>query len=219
VDAGIELPARKLGAQLAVGTPPLPAPAPRLAPATLELVTEQLLNGARVGPVVTEIVTRARSQVHVRAGEQREWLFTQNPLDPTRVSGALLDHRGKTIVEYEETDLRSSLRIRGWLDVLTFRIDATAMASLRPTGRRRSGSGTTFDQLIQEKPQDGIVEAWWDAETLIPGEVTVRRGAAVTRTRLRSLRWSIDEAVLVAPSQRFPAYRVQGLDEDWRTGR
>lgn len=106
--------------------PPPPEDYPEL-PAGSENWSEITVAFVQRGPkgeaLGQSVVSRARSRVHLALPrQQREWLFMQNPRDPRRASGKLIDHRRKVIVKYTESDLRIEGIARGWADIIS--IDA-----------------------------------------------------------------------------------------------
>ena len=63
------------------------------------------------------MVLRTRDRILVKT-DQREWLFERNPVDPRRVTAKVVDHAGKLVVGYEESDVRNLLGLNGWAEVL-----------------------------------------------------------------------------------------------------
>lgn len=107
------------------GTPPaapepppeLPAEAMGLKPLTFEVGGRPAPPGGP--PAAAQRVTQTVDRVHVQVSPTREWLYTRNPVDPRRVSGVMIDHAARVLVDFEESDLRNAFGIRGWLDVVT----------------------------------------------------------------------------------------------------
>jgi hypothetical protein len=216
VAGDIELPVRRTNDLPVVEPPPvLPAAARHLPPLTLRFVNDG--GGATARPMEYTFV-RGRGRGHLRTNDGRgEWLFTQNPVAPARVSGAYADHTARTITEYSETDLRLALNLRGWLDVLTCRFRADALSAMQPSGRRLIVNDVGFDQHVRTDDGDGIREAWWNADLLVAAKVVLRHGAVRVQSRLQSVTRGIDDALLAPLSERFPGYAVRGYSDDWKT--
>jgi len=190
--------------------PAVPAAAEHLAPITYTLVTtwDGMAGGGRR---IEQRITRSRDRalLIVDAGA-REWFFERNPVHPDRVSGWLVDHEARRILAHDESSLRTMLRIRGWIDVLTMRFDPTALNALADTGTRRTVAGETF-RLFRASGQSptGIVEVWWSDGLLLPLELVTRESADVTATaRVLGLSTEVDASALASPQQRFPEYRL-----------
>jgi len=188
--------------------PPVPAGAERLEPIAYTLVTTwRATAGAERS--TTQRITRARDRAHVVLdGGGQEWLFERNPVHPDRVSGYLIDHAAREIRVQHDSDLRNSLRIRGWADVLLMRFDPGAVARLRDTGERRQVEGVRFHRFVaSEEPVAGVTEVWWSQELLLPLAWTTRESDTVTvKTRVEHLSRDVDRGLLADPSTRFPGY-------------
>jgi len=218
-EATIEPPERRADRLPAVElAPPLPPAAATLTPTTFRFVEERHSPNTSARTTLERIVTRGAGGIHVRtAGAHGEWLFRQNPVDPTRVSAAYADHRTRTIVEYEETDLRIALNVRGWLDVLTTPMRPGVLETMQPTGGHRQAHGLVFQHYRDTRPDHSAVEAWWSPEALVAAEFIVNDGGVRTRTRLVGLDSAIDESLLAPLADRFPEYQIRGLDDDWKS--
>jgi len=201
-------------------SPPTPDPVPRVPAAAEEIVpiaytlTTTWEGAAGSRPPVVQHVTRARDRVHVLVnGGRHEWVFERNPVYQDRVSAWQVDHAAREIRAHQETDLRNSLHIRGWIDVLTMRFDLATLGSLRDTGERRQVAGATFHRFRSYQSREpGVVETWWSPEWLLPLELVTRESGAVTATaRIHDLSRNIDVSLLSSPAQRFPAYAAVDL--------
>jgi len=117
------------------GPPPnLPEGAEGIAPLTIQaIVRRHTTSGA--SETLRQTISRTADRIHVAADNGREWLFERNPRDPRRVSAALVEHASQAIVRYEESDLRMTLGIRGWSDVLAL----GGESDLLKVERRRAG--------------------------------------------------------------------------------
>lgn len=107
-------------------------PPPALPPEALD-VTPSIFAvhaGTEGSPAAVQTVTRTVDRVLVEMPGNIEWLFVRNPTDIRRVSAMWTDHATKTIVVYEESDLRRTMGIRGWLDVITLGTDASSRSAL-----------------------------------------------------------------------------------------
>jgi hypothetical protein len=190
--------------------PAVPAAAESLAPITYTLVTtwDGVAGGRRR---IEQQVTRTRDRALLIVDDgTREWYFERNPVHPGRVSGWLVDHEARRILAHDESSLRTMLRIRGWIDVLTMRFDPAALEGLADTGTERTVAGETF-HLFRASPQPptGVVEVWWSDGLQLPLELVTRESADVTATaRVLGLTTDVDMSVLASPQQRFPGYRV-----------
>ena len=110
--------------------PELPAGADQVDPLTFEMITTHT---PRKGKAASQrqVVSRTKDRIHI-ATAGKEWLFEQNPVDARRVSAYLVHHDAKTVVLHEESDLRNTLGITGWADVLTVGTDPASPHALTP---------------------------------------------------------------------------------------
>lgn len=110
-------------------------PPPALPPEALDVTPSVLeVHAATDGPTAArQIVTRTVDRVLIESPGNREWLFVRSPTDVRRASAMWTDHATKTIVVYDDSDLRRTMGIRGWFDVIAPTLDA---------GGRRAPSGT-----------------------------------------------------------------------------
>jgi hypothetical protein len=203
------LPVRKALAPTPQGPPSLPAEARELQPATLRVLAS---GGPDRSVAIERTVTRTADRVHIEAAGEEEWLFVRNARDPRRVLGYLIDHAHKTAVVYDESDLRNSQQIRGWLDVLTLGFDVRTLEAMRATGETARLGGVAFSRF-SSGPNTAFREVWWSQAELLP--LKVEPGQAGGRlVSLESVRRGIDAERLRLPEERFPDYRVVDL-ADW----
>lgn len=202
------MPARRLVEAAPTEPPPLPPGANRIRPLTLEVRVTTRAGGRAQTRVQT--VTRSLDRVHVATGTGVEWLFERNPVDPRRVAASAVQHADKTIVVYNESDLRMVLGIPGWSHVLTMGVDALSVtAAASPRARALAGLRFTHAAVGGD---GGRGRLWWNAEQLLPLEYGTADGTtslAVVKIAARA-----DTARLAAPEFRFPGYRVVEL-ADW----
>lgn len=183
--------------------PPVPPEAEGLTPAAI--VVRSTAEGRMV---TTQVVTRTRNRVRlVVEGERTEWLFVRNPVAPDRVSGYLVDHRARQIVEYDDTALRARQGLRGWADVITMRFDSRLLPALRATGRSERRHGIEFVQFVAADPdRPGTAEVLWNQSQLLPLRLVVRTGGALLSAEMLSVEPVTDLAGLEMPAARFPDY-------------
>ena len=103
----IVIPQRRPVEHRAPPVPALPTDAENVKPLTMNVV----IHGQ------PGMVLRTKDRILVRT-DQREWLFARNPVDPRRVSAQVVDHAGKLVIGYEESDVRNLLGLNGWAEVL-----------------------------------------------------------------------------------------------------
>lgn len=192
--------------------PELPAAARHIQPMTLEAVVRQKLpaGGSRS---TRQTITRTAERIHLRAEKAREWLFERNPLDPKRVSAWLVDHKSRVVVVYEESELRNTMGINGWADVLTLGVDASRFAELTLTSERRTRGGIRFSRYVSKTGHSQPSEIWWNAEQALPQAIVSngKGGASLVVDKISSV---VDTTVLRSPAVRFPSYVVIDL-ADW----
>lgn len=195
--------ARAAAAPLSAAPPPVPAAAEQLTPVAIVV-----RSGVRGRLATTQTVTRTRDRVRlVIADERKEWLFVRNPVAHDRVSGYLIDHRARQIVEYDDTALLAREGLRGWADVITMRFDPRLLPTLQETGKVERRHGAEFRQFISRAPDDpGVVEVWWSQAQLLPLRLVVREGRALLSAEIVDIEPMSDAATLEMPARRFPAY-------------
>ena len=209
----LELPTRR-APDAPPGPPPaLPAGADRVGALTIKTVIRHQAGSGTVREI-HQTITRTAERIHIAAENGREWLFERNPVDTRRVSASLVDHEGRSIIRYEETDLRMVLGLRGWLDVLTLGFNA----DLVPAGTRSSEvdsiGGISFTRHHFTHADGGAGEVWWSDELALPGRFTHTSAVGVTTLLVDEVREGVDTTLLLLPAARFPKYREFDL-ADW----
>lgn len=102
--------------------------------------------------------------------------------------------------------------IRGWADVLTMRFDPAILRALRDTGERRQIAGATAARFLStDSTHNGVVEAWWSEELLLPFSVTARQAGATVTAVVEGLTTEIDASLLADPVKRFPQYKSEDV--------
>jgi hypothetical protein len=203
------LPIRRAPDALPAALPALPASAERVVPLTFEL-TVQLKPGAGRGQSVQQTVSRTADRVHVAVRNGREWLFERNPRDPRRVSGFLVDHTSRSIVAYQESDLRMMHGIRGWADVLALGFDMDRLRTFKRQRDTRSVGAIRFGRYTSGKGAKAE-EVWWSDEQLMPLRFTTTDSHGSSQLSVGRLRREADVKLLRPPDARFPTYRVFDL--------
>lgn len=188
-----------------------PAPAlalPELGPSASQLpgLTLEIEITTRGGASsARRTITRTATLTHVRPhGADSEWLFVRNPVDDRRVSALRIDHRHETIIEYSESELRSSHVARGWADVAYLGVDLQVLGRMPATGRSEALSGFRFEEHAAAGDNSGSV--WWSHSAGVPSRILDTRSQR--ELRLRALRVSVNAALLEEPRRRFPGYAV-----------
>lgn len=192
----------------------LPDEAETIAPSTIELET----TGGGLALTV-HTVTRTADRMHIRIDADREWLYLRNPTDPRRVSALFVEHSSKAIVHYEDSELRNTLGIPGWLDVLALGFDPTALEQMTRTADVRTAFGLTFRRYAASRSDHPVADAWWSTDELLPLSVTSRSSsrAQPMSVTIRQIRSDVDRRLLESPANRFPQYRQVDLP-DWLEG-
>jgi hypothetical protein len=191
-----------------MSAPALPKGADRIPPITFEMVVSA--GGARSAK---QMVTRTVDRLHL-ATREREWLFERNIQDQRRVYGFLIDHTSRTIVTYDESELRLLMGVRGWSDVLLLGFDAGALSQYTPTHMSRSIGGIRYTRYVAKTADVTPREIWWSEQHLLVHDFTFANQQGVARLSTGGARASIDRRVLDPPPVRFPAYAVTNVS-DW----
>lgn len=144
----------------------------------------------------------------------RELLFERNPVDPRRVSGFVVHHDKRTIVRYDDTELRNWMALRGWADVISLGIDPGAMSRLQATTQRKSMAGWTFVRFVAREKDQPLREVWWDSDEALPSSFRIVDAAGSTTMTVTKLDRVTKDELLRSPATRFPNYRVVDLT-DW----
>jgi hypothetical protein len=183
--------------------PPVPEAVAELAPVTIVV-----RSGVRGRLATTQIVTRTRDRVHlVIEDERKEWLFVRNPVAADRMTGYLIDHGARQIVEYDDTSLLTRQGLRGWADVVTMRFDPRLLPELQATGKVVRRHGTEFHQFVSQTPDGpGVVEVWWSQTHLLPLRLIVRERSAVLSAEILAVGPVRNATTLEMPARRFPDY-------------
>lgn len=206
------MPLRRAAAARPSDPPALPSEADSITPLTLQVTVRRTGDGRTSAIELT--ISRTADRVHVRAGD-REWLFERNLRDRRRVSGFLIAHEERTIVEYEETDLRIALGVRGWADVLMLGFDPSVLKDSVRSGRFRIVDRVRFDEFSS---RTGPVAVWWSERELLSHRFELPAGKSSTLVVIAAIRHHVDATVFELPAQRFPSYRVIRLAE-WQEHR
>jgi hypothetical protein len=201
---GFELPHRR-PADPHAGVEPLALPVELGAPIELTLTLTSFADGRQR----QQDVARGIDRVHIRVvGGSSEWLFVRNPLDPRRVSARRVEHLGRVIIEYDESELAMSGIARGWADVASFGVRLDELQRLSRTGRSERHFG--FEFVEWRSPTEAVDEAvWWSDEAALPWLVS--GGARRTVLQVSSLQRGVDRARLQEPLARFTGYRVMDV--------
>ena len=189
----------------------LPALQPRLLnPPALTVDVETRHVGRRGERPARKTVTRTAERVHVSLGANGvEWLFVRNPADPRRMSGTMLDHARKSVVEYDESEMRNGGLGRGWADVVALGVEPEALGELVSTGKRQVLSGIEFAQRARPTESHARVkELWWSDEAALPLRVVVDDGPTATEVVVRAVRREVDPLLLRDMHDRYPGYAV-----------
>jgi hypothetical protein len=210
------LPARRAADARPMAPPDLPAAAASVPPLTLDIAIQRTSpDGSR--STIRQTCSRTADRIHMRSGA-REWFFARNVVDVRRVSALLVDHARRTIVHYEESDVRNLLGLTGWADLLAMGADVAGLSRLTPTGRVRVTSGVSFRQYSAPNDDRGLPEIWWNEALVLPGAMVLRDATGVTRFSVERVRQGVDATLLDAPAARFPGYKAIDVAE-WLEGR
>ena len=191
--------------------PPLPLGADRVRPLTAE-VRLRRSEGGRPPAVSRQVVTRAAHRIYVVMDDGREWFLEQNPVDPRRMTGTLVHHRGRTLVTYEDSDLRHWMGLRGWADALLFGAHLEWLTGTRRADQQRR-FGLVFTRHHPPGSKDRSHDIWWSDEQLLPSHFKTGAGGVTVEFTLTRVRLAVDAELLRPPAARFPAYRRVDLAE------
>jgi len=192
---------------------PLPAAADHIAPLTLDVRIHRQVPAGRTEDW-RQSIHRTADRIHVSGAGRREWLFERNVRDARRVSGSLIDHDSKTIVVYEESDLRNAVGIAGWANVLALGLDPDWFGSMVPSAEMRTVNGI---RAVRHTPVDrrgNPSEVWWATDEALPVAFTIADGTAITRLSVERVTAGADAALLRPPAFRFPDYAIVQF-ADW----
>ena len=211
-----ERPEKRYGMPPAI--PTLPEQLSKVEPLTLTIETRSNPGGS--SQVALRSVTRSATRIHVadRVGE-RQWLFSQNPVDPQRVFGQLIDHHEQAILEYHESDLADARIGNGWADIATTGIPLSVVAEMTATGQVEKKFGIVFHQYVpaadtEEHSGRAPQELWWSDSHYLPLRVISQDGTL--QQEIIALSREVDTLLLQQPAQRYTAYAV--VDKaDWKS--
>lgn len=189
--------------------PDVPAGADALTPLAFDVVTTRTVDGRTA--TERRRMTRTHDRVHV-AEPEREWLFHRHTLDPRRVTALMVDHRSRSIVEHEESDVRNMLGITGWADVVTMGIDPGSIGALTRTIQRRSLADVSFVRYTAADTSS-LQDVWWSSAQLLAAEYTVVDARGTMRVTLENVSAEPDLRVLENPAERWPRYEQADLAE------
>ncbi|HEY6561786.1 MAG TPA: hypothetical protein VI072_31165 [Polyangiaceae bacterium] len=193
-------------------TPPaVPPSLAQPAPVTAEFETRARGNARGAGQRKT--IMRTAERVHVDLGRgASEWLFVKNAKDPRRMSATLADHSHRTLVEYDESELRTLGLGRGWADLVGLGVEPETLSGFEATGRSQSLSGLRFTERRAPANDKGRIRSlWWNDEVGVPLRIVAAEDAARTETRLRNLRRGVDQARLRDLREQYPNYKVMDV--------
>lgn len=212
VESVLTIPTRRTPDSSPALPPELPKGVDRITPLTIDVVVQR--RPASGAPqILRQTIVRTADRIHIMVGE-REWLFERNPRDPRRALASAVEHRSKTIVRYEETDLRMTMGIRGWVDVLSLGFDIDWLAASTRTEDVKVQDGIRFARYAANGPHAPARDLWWCEEQVLPSRFTVGDKSGNTEFAIERVRSGVDPSRLAPPEGRFPTYRVVGL-ADW----
>jgi hypothetical protein len=195
------------GDAASMSAPALPKGADRIPPITFEMVVSA--GGAQSAK---QKVTRTVDHLHL-ATREREWLFERNIQDQRRVYGFLTDHPSRTIVTYDESELRLLMGVRGWSDVLLLGFDAGMLIQYTPSRTSRSIGGIRYTRYVA-KTDVTPREIWWSELHLLVHDFTFVNQQGAARLSTGGAHAGIDRTLLEPPAIRFPGYAVTNVS-DW----
>lgn len=167
----------------------------------------------------TRIVARTPNRMYVAFdGQGQEWLFLRNPLDGRRVTGHLIDHHQKAVLEFHESDLANARVVRGWADSVTLGLSLDHLENMRATGESQAHHGIAFERYVGKGSADertSQAEVWWSAEYALPWKIQRSTAQGEWVQELIELRMNVDQTFLKDPTKRFPGYAAMDV-VDWR---
>lgn len=163
-------------------------------------------------------LVRTTDTIYMRYEHQgQEWLFQQNPIDPRRLSGKLVDHRKRSILQYYQSELHEFGIVSSWRDVFLLGVDPDLLALLEPTGGSETLAGVQFRHFVNKT--DGAsqpsTEIWWSDSAALPLRIIQRKDNEEWIQEIASIEWTRDEALLAEPHSRFPQYAEMDY-VDWQ---
>jgi hypothetical protein len=168
-------------------------------------------------PPKAEYITRAADRMHVRFSleNHQEWLFIRNPMDPRRAKAQVIDHKLKTILEYEESDLLDAGMSADWLQIATLGNSPNALPELFPSDRIQSYRDIPCREYSTPPESAPLRQVCWNEELFLPLRAVIRQGEATLVRQITDLQKPEQPELLHDPSERFPEYAVMDL-ADWR---
>lgn len=209
----LAVPKRRVPDAAPAAPPALPAAANSVTPATLDIVMHRDTT-PRGTQTSHQTVSRTVERIHIAGTDRREWLFERNPIDPRRVSAALVEHASQAIIVYEESELRMMLGVRGWADVLSLGFDSQLLGAYERTQDVRTLGGMRFARYTSAGTRAPVDDVWWNDEQVLASRFSIADGTGVTRFAVERARGGVDATLLRPPVVRFPTYRVLDL-ADW----
>jgi hypothetical protein len=209
-------PDRRASDALPPAAPALPPGADRLSPLTIEVLVQRQ-SGQGAPRAARQTITRTSTNIHIAANDGREWFFERNPLDSRRVAGFLVQHAQRSVVFYDESDLRNMVGITGWADVLTLGASNHARDQMKRTPESRTIHGIRCTRYVARNAEAQFDELWWSERLALPCAFTLIEPSGLTRLSVEGLRRVIDPGVLRRPHVRFPGYSSSDL-ADWLEG-
>jgi hypothetical protein len=208
-----ETPNRRAPVRPLAPPPELPFQADRILPLTLEVSFEhRKAGGGR--QIVRKTIHRTAERILIATAGGHEWLFERNPVDRRRVSGYLIDHGSQTIIFLTESELRTQLGFRGWLDVLVLGLDLDLLRTLTRTEESSLREGIRFVRYEASREDSPFSQLWWSESQLLPASFVYFSGPASTEVRVEKIHDGVFDELLQRPQQRFPEY--QSFDfADW----
>lgn len=209
----LTVPKRRAADAPPASSPPLPAAAESITPATINIIVRRSSKGGRPS-ALRQTVSRTTDRIHLTGRDGHEWLFERNPIDPRRVSATRVEHASKAIVLYEETDLRMALGIRGWADVLALGLDTELLTRCQRMAGVQVVAGIRFARYAANDKDCPAKDVLWNEELALPGRFTIKSDEGVMRFEVARVTPGTDASLLRPAIARFPTYRVFDL-ADW----
>lgn len=202
----LKIPERRTADAPPAPPPTLPAQADSLPPTTLTLAMRRS-NGRAHVTTARQTVSRTADRMHLRGDDGREWLFERNPIDHRRASATLVDHKSKSIVLYEDTDLRMALGLRGWGDVVTLGFDSARVAC-PPGAPGRAIGPVSFLRCRVATASGSSSHVWWSQTSLLAAQFTLMGDDGVSSLSIERVQSGVHAESLDPPVLRFPTYTV-----------
>jgi hypothetical protein len=192
--------------------PDLPPGADRVTPLTVEALVE-LQRPRAEKRTIRQAFTRTVDRVHLQSNN-REWLFVRNPKDARSATGYCIEHASRTVIVFEDSDLRNVLGIRGWADIVMFGFDRSLLGELKRTDESRNLNGIHFVRYTNARKDARKREVWWSDDQAFPSAFVIADAGGTTRFSIKRVRAGATAELLQLPSSRFPKYRLIDFP-DW----